>query len=345
MRILYTAIFLFLTVSLYGQKSTLLQNVNVRAKELKHSLNKTGDSLILEGKRTIYKVEIFNNNYEESLIVKDSKVTIPLNNVPVGRFVVEAALPDRLIVITLLRNEAISPAINVPKQRRNTSLFGDTPTTKVAIAKPNLKKNGVESKVAVVNNELNPSDKIAVGTDKKIASNDVPEVMTKKKQSLFETTGSTTDNTVATVANETEIIDIKPQVIDTELTLFDTESTVIEINRTVNNEKSKISKNIIENAGRRVVESYWIVYRTNNSHSSGREMRFGDQELVEKMISHNNLDRKTRTGKLNKLIIWEIYDVSKFLKYKMKNRNGFNSEADCFNSVPFYKTDNDSLQP
>jgi len=60
MRILYTIVFLLLTTSIYGQKSTLLQNINVRAKELKHSLNKTGDSLILEGERTIYKVEIFN---------------------------------------------------------------------------------------------------------------------------------------------------------------------------------------------------------------------------------------------------------------------------------------------
>ena len=74
-------------------------------------------------------------------------------------------------------------------------------------------------------------------------------------------------------------------------------------------------------------------------------MRFGDKALVEKMINHNNLDRRTKAGKFNVLTVWEIYDVSKFLKHKMKNPNGFNSEADCFNSVPFYKTDNGSLNP
>ena len=64
MRKLYTIVFLLLTMLSYCQKSTLLQNVNIRAKELKHSLNKTGDSLILEAERTIYRVEIFNRDFE-----------------------------------------------------------------------------------------------------------------------------------------------------------------------------------------------------------------------------------------------------------------------------------------
>lgn len=372
MRILYTAVFLLLTISIYGQNSTLLQNVNVRAKELKHSLNKTGDSLVLEGERTIYKVEIFNKDFEQSLVVKDSKVTIPLNNIPVGRFVVEAVLPDRLIVITLVRNEALSPAINIPNPRRKTSLFGDSPS-KIVIAESIPEKEEVESKVAVINNKLDLSDKKIVETDETLAVTNETIVLANKKNSLFNKEGTTTDNTVA-VNDETVVVpkkkslfdkketatentlavtdrrtvvatDKKTEVIDTEPTIIITEVTVIDINNNNNNEKLKTSKNALGNAGRRIAVSYWIVYETNNRHSSGREMRFGDKALVEKMIEHNNLDRRTKAGKFNELTIWEIYDVSKFLKYKMKHPDGFSTEADCFNTVPFYKTGNDSLTP
>lgn len=372
MRILYAAVFLLLTTSVYSQKSTLLQNVNVRAKELKHSLNKTGDSLILEGKRTIYKVEIFNNDYEQSLIVKDSKVIIPLNNVPVGRFVVEAALPDRLIVITLLRNEALSP-INEPNPRKNTSLFGRDITSKPIIAESNPKKEGAETSVAVIDNELKLSDKKEVMTDETLVVTNGPVVVASKKETLFDKKETTTENTIAstdetevetskkkslfdkkeTAINKTIVItnkketatDKKNAVIDTKPTVIEAEVTVIDINNNINNEKLKMSKNTIENAGRRVAVSYWIVYKTNNRHSSGREMRFGDQKLVDKMISHINLDRRTKAGRFNELTVWEIYDVSKFLKYKMKNSNNFSTEADCFNIVPVVNIKNESLTP
>jgi hypothetical protein len=105
--------FVLLSLVGYGQKSKLIQNVNVRAKELNHKLNSTGDSLILEGERKIYTVEIFNNTFERKVHVKDKKVTIPLHYVPLSKFLVEATLVDKLIVITLLRNE---PFIDVEKE-------------------------------------------------------------------------------------------------------------------------------------------------------------------------------------------------------------------------------------
>ena len=49
------AIALLLTTTLsYAQRATLLQNINVRAQELKHKLNTKGDSIILRG-RTHYR--------------------------------------------------------------------------------------------------------------------------------------------------------------------------------------------------------------------------------------------------------------------------------------------------
>jgi hypothetical protein len=103
----YTLVFLFLTAFMYGQNSTLFQNINYRAQELKHNLNETGDSLLLNSNRTIYSVEIFNNDFEKRFTVNSINATIPLNEIPVGRYTTEVKLNDKLIIITLLRNKPI----------------------------------------------------------------------------------------------------------------------------------------------------------------------------------------------------------------------------------------------
>lgn len=103
----YIFVFMFLTLASYSQKSTLLQNINFRAKELKHSLNKTGDSLILSSEKTIYSVDIFNQNFEKTVDVRSNETKIPLHNTPLGRLVVQAKMPDKRIIMTLLRHEEI----------------------------------------------------------------------------------------------------------------------------------------------------------------------------------------------------------------------------------------------
>ena len=75
---------MFLMLASYAQKSTLLQNINFRAKELKHSLNERGDSLILQSEKTIYSVEIFNQDYEKVVEVGGNATTIPLKGTPTG---------------------------------------------------------------------------------------------------------------------------------------------------------------------------------------------------------------------------------------------------------------------
>lgn len=292
MRTLCTAVFLLLTIFSYSQKSTLLQNVNIRAKELKHHLNKTEDSLILEGERTIYKVEIFNRDFERTIVVKDSKVKIPLKDIPVGRFVVEAVLPDRLVVITLLRNESLNQPLNRPLPKRKISLFGDAP----------------------------------------LASNE-PKITPKKKA---------IEPKIAEVVKKANAIAKKPTVAIKKSSIID--AAVIDIKRKARSTKSSTSNGTLENSTGKSVQSYWIVYKTNNSHGGGRQMRFGDEELVNKMISHINLDRRTVAGRDNELIVWEIYDVSAFLKYKMRNPD-FNQPADCFNAVPYFKSEKGTSEP
>ncbi len=104
-RNIYTLILLFFTTFSFSQQSELLENVNYRAKELNQSLSKNGDSLILEGERTIYKVEIFNSDFEKIVNVLDYRAKIALHDIPLGRYIIDATLYDKHIIMTLLRNE------------------------------------------------------------------------------------------------------------------------------------------------------------------------------------------------------------------------------------------------
>lgn len=88
-----------------SQKSVILKNVNSRANELKHELNASEDSLILKGERNIYRVEIFNQEFRLEFKTNTKDLRIPLQEIPVGRFVTLVRLRDKIIAISLLRNE------------------------------------------------------------------------------------------------------------------------------------------------------------------------------------------------------------------------------------------------
>ena len=144
-RIFLLPLFIFSTLICYGQKSELIQNINYRAKELKHSLNESGDSLLLQSDRTIYSVEIFNSGYEKKVKIDSTIAKIPLDDTPLGRFVVEAKLIDKRIVMTLLRSELIN--------------------------EPELKDDVIEENLTV-NDILNSAD-----TEKKTTSNYSPSAI------------------------------------------------------------------------------------------------------------------------------------------------------------------------
>ncbi len=98
-----------MTLLSYGQRSSLLQNINIRAKELKHELNRTGDSLILHSEKVIEKVEIYNSEFEKKFPIFNNNARIPIANIPSGRYVTEVKLPGKLILITLLLEDNIKP--------------------------------------------------------------------------------------------------------------------------------------------------------------------------------------------------------------------------------------------
>jgi hypothetical protein len=126
----------FLSLAMYGQKSSLKQNVNLRAKGLKHELNQAGDSLKLKAERTIFHVQMYSDNFEITIPVSDTEAIIPLYQLPVGRYVVEAQLPDRLILITLLRHEKIDfiPKDNAVAMADKKTRPNKKPITDVASA-------------------------------------------------------------------------------------------------------------------------------------------------------------------------------------------------------------------
>ncbi|WP_138433004.1 hypothetical protein [Winogradskyella algicola] len=240
---LLTALLLLLAPFIHGQKSTLLKNINYRASELQHSLNKIGDTLILKGERTIDKVEIFNNDFQKAYIVNSSDTKIPLADIPLGRFVTEVKVNDKLIIITLLRHENFEDVIETAEPETNKETDG--------FAESNY-QNKTEGKA---------------------------------------------------------------------FSEFETKET---LSKTTN----------------RPVKFYWIVKHINKGHSSSKKMRIGDKAIVDKMITQHKIDLKSKAGKRNKLTIWEVYDTSKFMRFKRENPDYATvKEADCFNTEPFYKSE------
>lgn len=236
-------LFLFLASLSYCQNATLLQNIDFRAKELKHSLNKTGDTLILESERIITKVTIFNSDFEKLTLVNHKAAKIPLTDFPNGRFVTEVKVHNKLIIITLICHK---------------------PLNKIS--------NSIVTKTAEVLND---------------------------EETMIISQNTANGKKISTV-------DLEPPI--------------------------KINP-------KKTVRFYWIVKHIDKGHSSSKKMRIGDQAVVNKMIAQHKIDLKTKAGKRNQLTIWEVYDTTKFLRFKRQNPNYKNvKKADCFNTTPFYKS-------
>lgn len=101
---------LFSTLIINGQNAILLKNFNPKAEDLKHSLNSTKDSLILEYKKAILNVEIFNEDYEKLIPIENSQAQISLSDLPAGKFVINTILEDKTIVMGLLKRDPINNA-------------------------------------------------------------------------------------------------------------------------------------------------------------------------------------------------------------------------------------------
>lgn len=87
---------------------------------------------------------------------------------------------------------------------------------------------------------------------------------------------------------------------------------------------------------------YWVVSESNSNFGSSKSMKLEYKENVAKLISKNKLELKSNIGKDNKLIVYAVYNKSKFMNKQFRNPKYYKSaeESKFFNAEPFYVSDN-----
>lgn len=91
----------------------------------------------------------------------------------------------------------------------------------------------------------------------------------------------------------------------------------------------------------KIAKSYWVEYVISNGNSSYKTLRFASKALVDQMIAKNKIEVQSVKGKLNDLTIWEIYDTTKFLRFKRLNPNfSQTTQSEYFNVKPYYTSRN-----
>ncbi|WP_179020917.1 hypothetical protein [Winogradskyella forsetii] len=332
MRLLYTFVFVLLAATVYGQKSTLYQNVNVRAKELKHNLNNTGDHLIFKCERTIYEVVIFNDDFERVIKVKDNDVVIPIADVPVGRYIVEALLSDKLIVITLLRNEPFDSIESAPLITDSSDLFGRKTTPKKEII-ADIEPQKIEEPI------IKEDIKVALETKKSALPNkETYGEESHMKKIDFAVAGKKAASSPKTPnVAEKKTIEEKKKPMTSSLSLFKSTPKGVEKATELTIPDIDLAKS------NRIVSTYWVVYKINNGQGSEKIQKMSDQEAVDRLIKKNEIDKRTKTGRLNELTVWTVYDPTKFVQHKRKNKEDYmNVASESFKIEPYYKSENEA---
>jgi hypothetical protein len=68
-------------------------------------------------------------------------------------------------------------------------------------------------------------------------------------------------------------------------------------------------------------------------------MKLVDQESVNRMITKNKIEHKGTSGKSNELIVWEVYNTSKFMEHQVSNpKFVYSLNSEYFNTTPYYST-------
>ncbi len=93
--------FIPFSVLSFGQEVVFEKNKNRAARALEHNLNKSKDSLIFKSEKLISQVDIFNKYYFSSIEVNSNESKIEIANLPPGRYVVQARIDRKRIVMYL----------------------------------------------------------------------------------------------------------------------------------------------------------------------------------------------------------------------------------------------------
>ncbi|WP_179020919.1 hypothetical protein [Winogradskyella forsetii] len=92
---------------------------------------------------------------------------------------------------------------------------------------------------------------------------------------------------------------------------------------------------------------YWVVYEQNTTSGTYKSMSMEDEEEVSRLISMNRLELSTEIAKNNTLLVYEVYNTSKFMRKQLRNSTYFkSSESNVFNVIPYYtsKSNNEVSQ-
>ncbi|MEY8848023.1 hypothetical protein AB9K26_04370 [Psychroserpens sp. XS_ASV72] len=142
MKSLYiTLSFVLISIFSYCQQLAFQKNINYKAQFLQQSINAQKDSLILKSTGDkILQVDIFNDKYSKSVDVNSNVSKINLTSIPKGKYVVQARVDGKWIVMYMDKREdhKITPltgkeittnnTIATPKQNRMNSAKTQTPT-------------------------------------------------------------------------------------------------------------------------------------------------------------------------------------------------------------------------
>lgn len=88
------------------------------------------------------------------------------------------------------------------------------------------------------------------------------------------------------------------------------------------------------------VAYYWVVSEINTGSGSNKSMSLERKDVVNRLISKNKLEQKTKIAKYNKLTIYEVYNTSKFMRKQLRTPTYFKSSmSNVFNVIPYYSSD------
>ena len=106
--------------------------------------------------------------------------------------------------------------------------------------------------------------------------------------------------------------------------------------------KKSIQKNIVEEMQMAESPYYWVVSESNANFGSNKSMRLEYREDVPELVSKIELELKSKVGKNNKLLVYEVYNKSQFMTKQLRNPLYYTSEeSEYFNVVPIYALVND----
>lgn len=87
---------------------------------------------------------------------------------------------------------------------------------------------------------------------------------------------------------------------------------------------------------------YWVVYENNAQFASKKTMGLKQVHEIKDLISKMELELKTEYGKNNRLLVYEIYNKSKFIRKQFRNRDYYQRKrSKFFNVDPLYNSDDE----